>query len=64
MMSATITAAEERQARTLYLGVWERNARALAFYTKQGFRDVGSRTFILGADHQTDRIMIRPLSRE
>lgn len=63
MMSAVSTAAEEREARTLYLGVWERNARAIAFYTKQGFRDVGSRPFILGADHQTDRIMLRPLSR-
>jgi ribosomal protein S18 acetylase RimI-like enzyme len=47
--------------RTLWLGVWERNPRAIAFYTKCGFVDVGEQTFLVGADEQTDRVMARSL---
>jgi diamine N-acetyltransferase len=43
-----------RGARTLWLGVWEHNARAIAFYRKHGFRVVGSHPFLLGSDRQTD----------
>lgn len=49
-------------ARTLWLGVWERNERAKAFYRKCGFVDVGTKVFILGTDAQTDRIMARPVA--
>ena len=48
-----------RGARTLWLGVWERNERAKAFYRKNGFSDVGSHEYMLGTDAQTDRIMVR-----
>ena len=61
MMDAVIEAAEARGARTLWLGVWERNPRAIAFYGKRGFRDVGCQPFKLGGDDQTDRVMARPL---
>jgi ribosomal protein S18 acetylase RimI-like enzyme len=61
LMAAVVTAATERGARTLWLGVWEHNARAIAFYRKHRFRDVGSHEFVLGTDHQTDRIMVLPL---
>ncbi len=47
--------------RTLWLGVWERNARAIRFYEKHGFVDVGSQTFVVGTDPQTDRVMMRSL---
>jgi ribosomal protein S18 acetylase RimI-like enzyme len=53
--------AYRRGGRTLWLGVWERNERAKAFYQKCGFMDVGSHLFMLGTDPQTDRIMMRPL---
>ena len=43
----------------IWLCVWERNARAIAFYSRWGFTDVGSQHFQLGADRQTDRIMAR-----
>jgi ribosomal protein S18 acetylase RimI-like enzyme len=61
LMSAVVAAARERGARTLWLGVWEHNGRAIAFYRKHGFRDVGSHEFVLGTDHQTDRVMVLPL---
>lgn len=62
LMRATLEAAAERGAETLWLGVWERNARALAFYRRNGFRDVGSHVFLLGSDAQTDRLLTRPVT--
>lgn len=59
LMEATIDAARERGARTLWLGVWERNPRAVAFYGKHGFARVGEHTFVLGADAQTDWLFTR-----
>jgi diamine N-acetyltransferase len=47
---------------TIWLGVWERNPRAIAFYGKCGFVDVGSHLFLLGNDLQTDRVMVRSAS--
>lgn len=58
MMQATLAAAS-RRARTVWLGVWERNARAIAFYRTWGFVDVGNHIFVLGKDRQTDRLMWR-----
>lgn len=49
-------------ARTLWLGVWERNERAKAFYARSGFVDVGSHVFMLGTDAQVDRILTRSLA--
>jgi diamine N-acetyltransferase len=60
-MRAAESDAYRRGGRTLWLGVWERNERARAFYHKCGFVDVGSHVFVLGTDAQTDRIMVRPL---
>jgi len=48
----------------LWLGVWERNARAIAFYRKQGFEVVGEQEFMLGADRQRDLVMARRLTGE
>ena len=62
LMDAAIDAARARGARTLWLGVWERNARALRFYGKYGFARVGEHTFALGADLQTDWLLSRPLA--
>lgn len=61
LMDAVIAAARSRGARTIWLGVWERNPRAIAFYGKHGFRDVGCQPFKLGGDDQTDRVMARAL---
>jgi ribosomal protein S18 acetylase RimI-like enzyme len=57
LMTAVLAAAFELGGRTLWLGVWERNERAIAFYTKAGFRSVGSHDFWVGSDRQTDNIM-------
>ncbi len=61
LMDACLDLARTQGATTIWLGVWERNARAIRFYTKQGFADVGSQEFRLGSDLQTDRVMSRPV---
>ena len=58
LMSAVHEVAREAGAPRIWLGVWERNARALAFYRKVGFLDVGSKFFDVGADRQTDRVLV------
>jgi ribosomal protein S18 acetylase RimI-like enzyme len=63
-MEQAIARARRRGRRTLFLAVWERNPRAIAFYRKQGFREVGAQPFQLGQDVQTDRVMERALREE
>ena len=58
LMDHVKTVARERGAKTLWLGVWERNDRARAFYAKCGFTDVGEHIFLFGTDPQTDRVMV------
>ncbi len=58
LMDAVKATALGLGAHTLWLGVWERNLRAQAFYSKCGFADVGFHDFMLGTDRQTDRIML------
>jgi ribosomal protein S18 acetylase RimI-like enzyme len=48
----------------IWLAVWEHNARAIAFYSRWGFTDVGSQHFQLGSDRQTDRIMARRVAAQ
>lgn len=59
LMQRCLELAVSRGREWVWLGVWERNARAIAFYARWGFTDVGSQHFQLGADRQTDRIMAR-----
>ena len=61
LMARVKSVALERGARTLWLGVWERNDRARAFYAKCGFVDVGEHIFLFGTDPQTDLVMVTTL---
>ena len=61
LMSAVLAEAAKHGASTIWLGVWEHNPRAIAFYRKHGFDDVGSQVFRLGSDEQTDRVFCRRL---
>lgn len=62
LMEASVAAASQWGADLLWLGVWERNDRAIAFYHKQGFQIVGDQEFLLGADRQRDHVMARRLT--
>jgi diamine N-acetyltransferase len=59
LMQSCLDEGRARAKDTVWLGVWERNARAIAFYRRWGFADVGSQSFQLGSDLQTDRVMAR-----
>jgi len=61
LMRACIDEARQTGHETLWLGVWERNPRAQAFYRKWDFREVGEHMFQLGADMQRDILMSRAL---
>jgi ribosomal protein S18 acetylase RimI-like enzyme len=61
LMQACIDEARQRGHQTLWLGVWEHNARARAFYRKWDFHEVGTQVFQLGDDPQTDSVMQREL---
>lgn len=58
LMQEVYRASFELGGRHLWLGVWERNPRAIAFYEKCGFSDVGSQTYMVGPDKQTDRVLV------
>lgn len=62
LMQACLDEARRRSYQTLWLGVWEHNPRAQAFYRKWNFREVGTHVFQLGDDPQTDLLMERGLS--
>jgi len=62
LMEACLSRAQADGYQTLWLGVWEHNARALAFYRRWGFQAVGAHAFRLGEDVQTDLIMQRPVA--
>lgn len=61
LMRASLDEARQAGHETVWLGVWERNARAQAFYRKWNFRTVGEHVFPLGSDLQRDIVMERAL---
>ena len=59
LMRRCLEEARETGFQTMWLGVWERNHRAQAFYRKWDFREVGEHIFQLGSDAQRDIVMER-----
>lgn len=53
--------ARDKGLRSVWLGVWERNTKAIAFYRKNGFAVFGQHVFKLGQDEQVDLLMRRPI---
>lgn len=57
LMVFAIDEALRRGCEAIWLGVWEHNARAIAFYKRQGFAAFATHRFMLGSDEQTDVLM-------
>ncbi len=57
LLDLCIGQARDWSCDVLWLGVWERNPRAIAFYEKWGFRRVGEQRFVVGRDPQRDHVM-------
>ncbi|WP_096271271.1 GNAT family N-acetyltransferase [Paucisalibacillus globulus] len=54
--------AMEEHKKKIWLGVWEKNERAIAFYKNTGFVQTGAHAFYMGDEEQTDLIMTKVLS--
>jgi ribosomal protein S18 acetylase RimI-like enzyme len=61
LLAAAQDAARELGGMSMWLSVWDRNERAIAFYRKTGFTIVGTVEFAVGADVQTDHLMAMSL---
>ena len=61
LMKQAIAIAIERKKKYAWLGVWEKNEKAIRFYKKNGFYESGTHTFVMGEDVQTDYIMRKDL---
>jgi diamine N-acetyltransferase len=59
LMSASLDRAQTHHCDVIWLDVWERNSRAIAFYQRWGFAEVGTQPFVLGSDIQRDLLMAR-----
>ena len=57
LMQAAIREARQRGSDCVWLGVWEKNQRAIDFYRKWGFQEVGTHIFAVGDDPQNDIVM-------
>jgi ribosomal protein S18 acetylase RimI-like enzyme len=63
LMRSCLKAARQDGYQSIWLGVWEQNGHAQAFYQKHGFRSMGSQNFIFGREIQKDVIMARAIDR-
>jgi GNAT superfamily N-acetyltransferase len=61
LMEVCLQAARDSGHETIWLGVWEKNDRAIRFYEKWGFSTVGSIAFEFGREVQTDLVMMRSI---
>jgi len=61
LMDACLTEARQSGYQTIWLGVWQQNTRAQAFYNRWNFSKVGEHVFQLGDDRQMDWLMERSL---
>ncbi|WP_153796967.1 GNAT family N-acetyltransferase [Foetidibacter luteolus] len=57
LMNECIQYARRKKYEILWLGVWEHNQKAIAFYKKLGFTVFSEHEFVLGTDKQNDYLM-------
>ncbi|MFG6147376.1 GNAT family N-acetyltransferase [Halobacillus sp. B23F22_1] len=61
LLNLAIEMAVEQHKTKVWLGVWEKNENAIAFYKKMGFVQTGAHSFYMGDEEQTDIIMVKKL---
>lgn len=61
LMQASLDLAREKGREVVWLGVWEKNERAINFYRQWGFEKFDVTDFLLGDDVQLDWLMKRPV---
>lgn len=61
LLNKAVEIAKEQKKEKIWLGVWEENENAIAFYQKKGFFQTGAHSFYMGDDEQVDLIMTKTL---
>ncbi|MEJ9164285.1 GNAT family N-acetyltransferase, partial [Paenibacillus graminis] len=61
LLNKAIEMAMEHSKKKIWLGVWEKNENAIAFYNKMGFVQTGVHSFYMGDEEQMDIIMTKTL---
>ncbi|MFD2562209.1 GNAT family N-acetyltransferase [Aquimarina rubra] len=62
MLDKIVAIATENAVDFIWLGVWDKNTRAIQFYEQNGFKIFNRHQFMLGTDKQIDLMMKRMLS--
>lgn len=57
LLKQAISVSKEKKSDYIWLGVWEKNFKAISFYKKNGFEQFDTHIFKLGEDEQTDILM-------
>lgn len=63
LLALAVDQAQQADLAYVWLGVWEHNFKARAFYEKNGFEVFGKHPFQMGEDLQTDLLMRKKLIR-
>ncbi|MGG3468453.1 GNAT family N-acetyltransferase [Neobacillus pocheonensis] len=61
LLNKAVEIALELNKKKIWLGVWEKNENAIAFYKKMGFVQTGAHTFYMGDEEQIDFIMTKTI---
>ncbi len=61
MLNKAVEIARDCNKKKIWLGVWEKNENAVAFYKKMGFVHTGAHSFYMGDEEQMDLIMTKTL---
>ncbi|WP_079508883.1 GNAT family N-acetyltransferase [Mesobacillus jeotgali] len=62
LLNKAFEIARENNYKKIWLGVWEKNENAIAFYKRMGFIQTGEHSFYMGDEEQTDFIMTKTLA--
>lgn len=61
LLNKAMEIAIEHNKKKIWLGVWEKNENAIAFYKKMGFIQTGAHSFYMGDEEQIDFIMTKTI---
>jgi len=61
LLNKALEIALKQKKKKIWLGVWEENENAIAFYQKKGFVQTGAHSFYMGDDEQVDLIMSKTI---
>jgi ribosomal protein S18 acetylase RimI-like enzyme len=57
ILNKVVHLATENKVDFLWLGVWEKNSKAIKFYKNNGFKKIGTHHYYIGNDKQTDCLL-------